>query len=70
MKFGTQGRSCLSIINVIFEIAELDPKLKNWVDLVSKIAMCPIFMKLGTQNKLNMLIKNTVLGIDDLDPKL
>ena len=37
MKFGTQGWSCLSIINVIFEIAELDPKLKNWVDLVSKL---------------------------------
>ena len=34
-KFGTQSRSSLLIINMIFEIADLDPKLKTWTDLVS-----------------------------------
>ena len=34
MKFGTQSRSSSLILNMIFEIADLDPKLKTW-DLVS-----------------------------------
>ena len=34
MKFGNQSRSSSLIINMIFEIADLDPKLKTWVDLV------------------------------------
>ena len=54
---------------MIFEIANLDPKLKTWVDLVSKL-QCLIFMKFGTQNKLNILSMNILIGIDDLDPKL
>ena len=37
MKFGTQSRSSSLIINIIFEIADLDPKLKTWADLVSKL---------------------------------
>ena len=34
MKFGSQSGSGSLIINVIFEIADLDPKLKTWADLV------------------------------------
>ena len=30
MKFGTQSRSSLLIINMIFEIADFGPKLKTW----------------------------------------
>ena len=30
MKFGTQSRSRFLIINMIFEIAHLQPKLKTW----------------------------------------
>ena len=37
MKFGTQSRSSLLIINMIFEIPYFDPKLKTWADLVSKL---------------------------------
>ena len=54
MKFGNQSKSSSLIINMIFEIADLDP----------------IFMKFGTQNKSNMLIIKILIGIDDLDPKL
>ena len=70
MKFGTQSRSSLLIINMIFIIADLDPKFKYLGRFGLKIAMCLIFMKLVTQNKLNMLIMNILIGIDDLDPKL
>ena len=78
MKFSTQSRSSSLIINMIFEIADLDPKLKTsamclkMVEMSDglKIAKGPIFMKFGTQKKSNMLIMNIVLGIDDLDPKL
>ena len=35
MKFGTQSRSNSLTIN-IFEIADLEAKLKTWPDLVSK----------------------------------
>ena len=37
MKFGTQSRSSSLIVNMIFEIADLDPKLKTLADLVSKL---------------------------------
>ena len=37
MKFGNQSRSSSLIINMIFEIADLDPKLNTWSDLVSKL---------------------------------
>ena len=37
IKFNTQSRSSLLIMNMIFEIAYLDPKLKAWADLVSKL---------------------------------
>ena len=37
VKLGTQSRSSLLIINMIFEVVDLDPKLKTWADLVSKL---------------------------------
>ena len=39
MKFGNQSRSSSLIINMIFEIADRDPKLKTLADLVSKLIM-------------------------------
>ena len=53
---------------MIFEIADLDPKLKNVGRFGLKIEMCQIFMKFGTHNKSNMLIINILIGIDDLHP--
>ena len=61
MKFGTQSRSSSWFINMVFEIADLDPKLKAWSDSVSKLQYAPIFMKFSTLNKSNMLIMNTML---------
>ena len=52
------------------KIADLDPKLKTWADLVSKLQCTPTFIKFGTDSKLKMLIMNIVLGNDDLKPKL
>ena len=43
MKFGAQSRSSLLIINVIFEIADVDPKLKTWLDLFLKL-QCARFL--------------------------
>ena len=37
MKFGSQSRSSLLIINIVYEIVDLDLKLKTWADLVSKL---------------------------------
>ena len=37
MKFGNQSRSSLLIINMMIEIADLDPKLKAWADLAWKL---------------------------------
>ena len=37
MKFGIRSMSSSLIINMIFEIADLYPKLKTWADLVSKL---------------------------------
>ena len=49
MKFGNQSRSGSLIINVIFEIADIDPKLKTWADLVSELQCAPVFMKFGVR---------------------
>ena len=37
IKFGIQSRSSWLIINMIFEIAGYDPKLKPWANLVPKL---------------------------------
>ena len=54
---------------MIFEIADLGPKLKAWADLDSKLNV-PDFLKFGNKNKSNMLIMNILLVTDDLDRKL
>ena len=69
MKYGTKSRSSSFIINMIFEIVDIDSNLKNLGRFGLKISVL-IFMKFDTQNKSNMLIMNTLIGIDDLDPKL
>ena len=43
MKFGTQSRSSLLILNMIFEIVDLDPKLGRFG---LKIAMCSNFYEI------------------------
>ena len=43
MKFGNQSRSSSLIVNVIFEIVDLDPKSKTWEELVSKL-QCARFL--------------------------
>ena len=43
MKFGTQSKSISLIINMIFKVANLDPKLNIWADLVSKL-QCAQFL--------------------------
>ena len=45
MKLGTQSRSSLLIINMIFEIPYFDPKLETWTDLVSNYNV-PDFYKI------------------------
>ena len=45
MKFSTQSSSSSLIINMIFEIADLGPKLKAWADLDSKLNV-PDFFKI------------------------
>ena len=42
MKCGTQSRSNSLILNTIFKIADLDPKLKTWADLVWKLQCVPV----------------------------
>ena len=63
MKFDNQSRASSLIKNVIFEIADLDPKWKTWGDVVSKLQCVTIFMKFGTQNKSIMLIINILLEL-------
>ena len=62
MKFGTQSRSSSLIINMIFEIMHLDPKLNTWSDLVSKLQW----------HSEQILHANyeLLIGIDDLEPNL
>ena len=54
---------------MIFEIANLNPKLNTSGRFGLKIAMFLILMKFGTQIKSNILIMNILIGIDDFDPK-
>ena len=78
MKFGTQSRSSSSlIINMIFEIADLEPKLKQvsissfQENLVPKMKNIPNAMKFGTQSRSSSsLIINLIFEMADLDPKL
>ena len=66
MKFGPESRSSLLIINMIFEIADLESLGRFGL----RIAMCLIFMKFDNQNKSNMLIMNILVGINYFYQKL
>ena len=55
---------------MMFEIANLDPKLKVWGRISLEIAIYPIFMKFGDLNKSKLLIMNILTEIDDSVPKL
>ena len=46
MKFGTQNKSNMLIINILIGIDVLDPKLQILRNLVEKLKCAPIFMKL------------------------
>ena len=62
MKFGTQNKLNMLIMNIAFGTDDLDPKLQIRANLVPTLKCAPIFMKFGTQNKLNMLIMNIILA--------
>ena len=47
MKFGTQNRSSLLILNRYLKIAGLDPELKTWGDMVSKLQCVSTLMKIA-----------------------
>ena len=48
------------IMNTVFGIDDLDPKLWIRANLVPTLKFAPIFMKFGTHNKSNMLIMNLI----------
>ena len=64
MKFSTQSSSSFLIINMMFEIADLGPKLK-----ASDSKLNASDVAIGNQNKSNMLIINILIATDGLDPK-
>ena len=45
---------------MVFEIPDLDPKLRTWANLVGKLKFSPNFIKFGTHNKPNMRIMNII----------
>ena len=64
MKFGTQNKSNMLIMNIIIGIEDPDPKFQIWFQNWNVLQF---FMKSGAWSKSSMLIMNIVLGIDDLD---
>ena len=48
MKFSTQNKSNMLIINIIITIDDLDPKLQICEIFVPKLKFILIFMKFGT----------------------
>ena len=49
MKFNTQSKQSILIMNKILGIDNLDPKLLIRENLVQKLKCAPIFMRFGTQ---------------------
>ena len=52
MKLDTQSKSIWLILYMYLKIADLDPELKFWANLVQTLRFALIFMKFGTHNKL------------------
>ena len=50
------------IMNTLTGIDNLDPKIINLWNLVTKLKCTPIFMKFDTYNKSNILIMNIILA--------
>ena len=50
MKVTTQNRSSSLIIYMIFQTADLDPKLQTWADLVSKLQYAPTYYSIYYYN--------------------
>ena len=69
MKFGSQNKSKMLIINELIGIDDLHSKLK-FAKFGPKTEMSSNFYEIWHYSKCNMLIMNIVLGNDDLDPKL
>ena len=61
MKFGTQNRSNLLIMNILIWVDDLDSNLQIRANLVPTLKFVPIFMKFGTHSKSNKLIMNIML---------
>ena len=62
MKFGTQNKSNMLIMNIVLAVDDINRKLKIRANLVPTLIFAPIFMKFDTHNKLNMLIMNMILA--------
>ena len=73
MKFGTQCKSNMLIMNMVLGTDDLDPKLQIWANFGLTWKFALIFMELGTHNKWNMVIMNItmicsahmIIGSDD-----
>ena len=61
MKFTTQNKLNMLIINTLIGIDDLVPKVKG-------TTRCYNFYEIWHLEQMNMLIMNIVLGIDDTDP--
>ena len=61
MKFTTQNKLNMLIINTLIGIDDLVPKVKG-------ATRCYNFYEIWHLKQMNMLIMNIVLGIDDTDP--
>ena len=61
MKFGTQNKSNMLIMNIVIGIDYLDPKLEIRGNLVPTLKFASIYVKFGTHNKLKMLIMNIII---------
>ena len=64
MKFGTQNKLNILIMNIVLGIDDLDPKSQIRANLVPILKFAPIFMKFDTHNKSNMFVIN--IGLDSL----
>ena len=60
MKFCTQNKSNMLIMNIVLETDDLDQKLQIREHLVPTLKFGPIYLKFETHNKSNMLIMNIV----------
>ena len=70
MKFGTQIKLNMLIINTLTGIYDLDPKLQICEIWSQKWNVLQFLWNLALRANGTCLIMNIVLGADDIDPKL